>query len=77
MTKDPQMTAQDVRDAQERLGLSDAQLARMLGMNDSVHVRRLKVLDTSKSSHRKVSPAMARLIRCYLDGYRPSDWPTK
>lgn len=70
----PTMTPEDFRQAQHKLGLSDMQLAAMLGC-DPVHVRRMKVRDSELGSHRPVRPHHARLLQAYLDGYRPSDWP--
>lgn len=68
------MTADDFREAQHTLGLSDFQLAELLGCQPT-QVRRMKVRDPALPSHRPVSETTARLLRAYLDGYRPADWP--
>lgn len=70
----PTFTAEEFRQAQQQLGLSDVQLALMLGCDDQ-HIRRMKVRDAAASSFRPVKPWHARLLRAYLDGYRPDDWP--
>jgi len=67
-------TSEELRQAQQDLGLSDSQLAAMLGC-DEQHVRRMKVRDQNAGSWRPVKPWHARLLRAYLDGYRPADWP--
>ncbi|MEM7303883.1 MAG: hypothetical protein AAF468_22645 [Pseudomonadota bacterium] len=71
------LSPSEFREAQDQLGLSDAQLARVLGYTDAVHVRRHKVSDTTRNSYRRVSAQTARLIQAYLDGYRPDDWGKK
>lgn len=75
MTDQPTMTADEFREAQHKLGLSDKQLAAVLGFANAVQVRRLKVRQADLASARPVSATVARLMRAYLDGYRPADWP--
>ena len=70
----PSYSPDEFKEAQRRLGLSDSEFAVMLGIENPQHVRRLKVA-ADKSSHRDVQPATARLLKAYLDGYRPKDWP--
>jgi hypothetical protein len=65
----------EFREAQQQLGLSDAQLAAVLGYGDAAHVRRHKVRDMTASSYRAPNNQVTRLIRAYLAGYRPDDWP--
>ena len=48
-------------------------MAGMLGVTP-VQVRRME-LGPDKSIHRPVTGTTERLIRAYLDGYRPADWP--
>jgi hypothetical protein len=74
MIEQPAMSPQEFREAQHQLGLSDLQLALVLGLEDPQHIRRLKA-DAGKSHHRPVKGAHVRLIRAYLAGYRPADWP--
>ncbi|MEX6506814.1 helix-turn-helix domain-containing protein [Jiella sp. M17.18] len=71
----PTYSPEEFKEAQRRLGLSDAEFAFVLGIENPQHVRRLKI-GADKPSHRPVQPATARLLRAYLeDGYRPTDWP--
>ncbi|MEO9789260.1 MAG: hypothetical protein ABJF67_16850 [Aurantimonas coralicida] len=70
----PALTSDEFREAQRKLGLSDADLAFVLGIENPQHIRRLKGREGS-SSHREVQPWHVRLLAAYLTGYRPSDWP--
>lgn len=72
--RQPTMTPDEFREAQHQLGLSDADLAHMLGIKDEQHIRRLKA-PAGTGHHRTVQGHHARLLRAYLDGYRPTDWP--
>jgi DNA-binding XRE family transcriptional regulator len=67
------MTPDDIKEARATLGLTQAQLGQMLD-TDGQTVRRME-LDADASTFRKPAPRMVRLIRAYLDGYRPKDWP--
>lgn len=77
MLDQPRMTPADFKEAQHQLGLSDRQFAAVLGLADEQNVRRYKIEDRQASSFREVPPWIARLVRAYLDGYRPKDWPIK
>lgn len=68
------MSPEDFRSAQRALDLSDADLARVLGFDHAQHIRRLKA-PADAAHHRPVKDYTARLLRAYLDGYRPPDWP--
>lgn len=72
----PTLDSEEFREAQRRLGLSDADLAFVLGIENPQHIRRLKGREGS-SSHRAVQPWHVRLILAYLGGYRPGDWPAQ
>lgn len=67
------MTPSEIRRAREELGLTQAQLAAMLE-TDAQTVRRME-LAPDKSTHRAPAGRMVRLLRAYLSGYRPDDWP--
>lgn len=68
------MTAEDFREARRTLGLTQPQLAAMLG----VSVRQVKGMEAEKDAlKRRIAPWHARLIAAYLAGYRPADWPLK
>ncbi len=67
------MTHDEFDQARHKLGLSVTELARMLGVGE-LQVRRM-ALAPDKSSHRPVNGSTERLMKAYLDGYRPKDWP--
>lgn len=69
------MTPFEIRNARLRLGLTQAELARLLD-TDGQTVRRME-MDSSASTARAPAVRMVRLIRAYLDGYRPDDWPIR
>lgn len=64
-----------LKEARQALGLSVAGMAAMLGVGE-LQVRRME-LPPDRQSHRPVTGTTARLLRAYLDGYRPADWPGK
>lgn len=68
------MTPTELKEARHTLGLSVADLARLLD-TDAQSIRRMEQGE-SASTFRRPAPRMIRLIRAYLDGYRPTDWPT-
>lgn len=67
------MTPDEVKEARLKLGLTQAQLGAVLD-TDGQTVRRME-MPVDASTHRKPAVRMVRLIRAYLDGYRPQDWP--
>jgi DNA-binding transcriptional regulator YiaG len=67
------MTPDQLKQARQSLGLTQSQLAAMLD-TDPRAVRAMES-DPSTSKHRKPAPRMVRLLRAYLAGYRPDDWP--
>jgi DNA-binding XRE family transcriptional regulator len=67
------MTPTEIREARRELGLTQGQLAALLD-TDRQSVLRME-LDPSASTFRRPAPRMVRLLRAYLDGYRPADWP--
>lgn len=68
------MTPTEIKQARQSLGLSVAQIATLLD-TDPQTIRRMEQSETA-NTFRKPAPRMVRLIRAYLDGYRPNDWPT-
>lgn len=68
------MTPTELKEARHTLGLSVADLARLLD-TDAQSIRRMEQREDA-STFRRPAPRMIRLIRAYLDGYRPTDWPT-
>ena len=67
------MTPADIKEARRKLGLSVADLARLLD-TDPQTVRRMEQRPDGSTS-RKPAPRMVRLLRAYSEGYRPQDWP--
>jgi transcriptional regulator with XRE-family HTH domain len=67
------MTPKQFKEARRKLGLSVSQMAKALGVSD-MQIRRMQIAP-DKGSHREVQPTTEKLIRAYLDGYRPKDWP--
>ena len=67
------MTPNELKAARQSLGLSASQLAALLD-TDPQTIRRMEQSETA-NTFRTPAPRMVRLIRAYLDGYRPSDWP--
>lgn len=59
--------------ARHALGLSVADMARMLGVTD-IQVRRMETRE-GLGSHRPVNGTTQRLVEAWLAGYRPPDWP--
>jgi len=71
---DPLMLPHEIRAARLALGLSPAQLGKLLE-TDAQTIRRME-MDPVHSTSRKPAVRMCRLIRAYLEGgYRPADWP--
>ena len=68
------MTPAELKEARHKLGLSVADLARLLD-TDAQSVRRMEQSETA-NTFRKPSPRMVRLLDACLVGYRPPDWPT-
>ena len=67
------MTPPELKKARRKLGLSVAQLAALLD-TDPQTIRRMEQREDA-NTFRKAAPRMLRLLRAYLDGYRPADWP--
>ena len=67
------MTPKELKQARQSLGLSSSQLAALLD-TDPQTIRRMEQRETA-TTFRRPAPRMMRLLRAYLDGYRPHDWP--
>jgi transcriptional regulator with XRE-family HTH domain len=65
------MTPDDIREARKALGLSQRELATLLGYGDVMRVSEIE------RGVRVAGDAVERLLRAYLDGYRPNDWPKR
>lgn len=66
------MTPTELKTARETLGLSQAQLAVLLGY-EGTNIRQR--VSAQENGHKAVPPLVSRLAQAYLDGYRPADWP--
>lgn len=64
-----------LRGARTELGLSVAQMAALLE-TDAQTIRRMEQTPLA-NTFRKPASRMIRLLRAYLHGYRPKDWPRK
>ena len=69
------MTPDQIKLARKCLHLSTSQLAHLLD-TDAQTVRRME-MQPDRSTHRPAAARVQRLIRAYLAGYRPEDWPSK
>ena len=67
------MNHTEIKAARQALGLSLSEFAALLDTEPTT-TRRLE-MDPRHSTARAPAPRMARLVRAYLDGYRPNDWP--
>ena len=67
------MSPQEFKKARETLGLSAAQLGKILN-TDPRTVRRWEADENDKSS-RPPNPIACRVIEWMIDGYRPPEWP--
>ena len=64
------VTPSEIRDARKSLALTQGQLAAVMGLRPATisdWERGVYIQDSSNE----------RLLRAYLDGYRPADWPVK
>jgi hypothetical protein len=67
------MSPEQFRKARLKLGLSVNQMAALLEVQP-LQVRRME-LQPHLVTHRAIMPSTAKLVRSWLDGYRPKDWP--
>ena len=67
------MTPEEIQDARHELGLSVKEMADMLD-TDKQTIRRME-MDARAETARQPAPRMVRLIKAYIAGYRPDDWP--
>lgn len=71
---DQGQTALGFRQARECLDLTRPQLADLLE-TDTQTIQRIEMPEDARTARRPAT-RMIRLLKAYLDGYRPSDWPT-
>ena len=63
------MTPADIRQARQSLGMSQSQLAALLGYGDKTRISELE------TGTRQPGAAVLLLLAAYLAGYRPAAWP--
>jgi len=69
------MKPKTFRKARKALGLSQRQLAKVIGIS-WITVKKYE-MPTDATNHRDVSPPIEALMKAYLSGYRPPKWPAK
>lgn len=67
------MTPTEIREARTTLGLTGAQMGAVLGYGEGARMR----VSELERGVRQPSESVVRLLRAYLDGYRPDDWPVR
>ena len=67
------MTSEEFKEARLSLGLTQAKLAYLLDTTDRM-VRRVES-PPDRSTHQGPPARWTRLLRAYIDGHRPHDWP--
>ena len=63
------MTPEQFKQARSNLGLTQQQLAKMLGYG---LYSRISEMENGRTP---ITGQCVRLVQAYLDGYRPNDWP--
>lgn len=63
------MTPEEIKQARQSLGLTQSQLAPLLGYSAAPRVAEIE------AGKRNASDCVVRLLSAYLEGYRPDDWP--
>ena len=69
------MTPDEFKAARQKLGLTQAELGRVLDTAPQT-IRKWEMPD-SASTARSVNPVAAQAMRWFLDGFRPPDWPRR
>ncbi len=65
------MTNHEFRAIRNKLGLTQAQLATVLGYSGALTVSTME----RETNPKPIPGLLARLMRAYDAGYRPDDWP--
>lgn len=66
------MTPIELKEARQKLGLTLSQCANLLGYNGNHANQQVRRME---SGERPILEAQTRLMKAYLEGYRPADWP--
>lgn len=65
------MSPDEIKHARKVLGLTQAQMAVVMGYADKTRISHIE------AGREKISRQAELLLRAYLDGYRPDGWPSK
>jgi transcriptional regulator with XRE-family HTH domain len=65
------MAPDEIKHARKVLGLTQAQMAMVMGYADKTRISHIE------AGREKISRQAELLLRAYLDGYRPDGWPSK
>ncbi len=70
------MTPEKFKEIREKLGLSQAELAPLLGYERGPknHSGRMQIYRL-ETGQRTIKPLVARMMEAYAAGVRPPDWP--
>lgn len=63
------MNGQQIKTYRKQLGLTQAQLAALMGYSNKTYVSQIE------TGVRDMSEQGQRLLKAYISGYRPEDWP--
>jgi len=63
------MTPAEFKAMRQNLGLTPAQAATLLGYGSATRISEIE------NGHRNASAAVVLLLRAYIAGYQPSNWP--
>lgn len=66
------MTAAQIAKVRRQLGLTLEAMATMLGYQGK---QRRQMMYDLEAGRRRLREPQRRLVKAYLDGYRPDDWP--
>ena len=65
------MDRHEIRTARKHLGLTQKQLAEVMGYGGQAYMASVE------AGTRSMSDQGQKLLQAYLSGYRPTDWPVK
>lgn len=63
------MTGDDIKQARKTLGLTQPQLAQVMGYSNKSYISAME------NGTRSMSEQGQKLLQAYLSGWRPDDWP--
>lgn len=65
------MIDDEIKSARKQLGLTQKQLAEVMGYSNDAYISRVE------TGLRGMSQQAQKLLQAYLEGYRPKDWPVE